>query len=300
VMCALITVGIQVGGFTVAWILKTETFYDILGGVNYFALVAYTFESSAFSDARKLASTAVFIASRSWLLGFLAWRAHERGGDSRFDEILGKTDKPANAMHFLIAWLMQGSWCFLISMPMLFVNSSTIAAAPFSVYDYIMLVGFAAGITIEVLGDVQKSVWVKAGRQGGFCQVGIWAWSRHPNYFGEMLQWWCHFGLALSSSPYGSNALTQDWLWWLCALSPLFTMQILLNVPETGIAQAEGKGLKRYYEKCPEEYMAYRSRTSVLVPMPSALWQPIPLFLKRLLFFEFSKYEYRPKQKKGQ
>ena len=38
----------------------------------------------------------------------------------------------------------------------------------------------------------------------------------------------------------------------------------------------------------------------VLVPMPSAFWQPIPLFLKRLLFFEFSKYEYRPKQKKGQ
>merc|ERR1711871_1474399 len=78
-MSALITAGIQVGGFAVAWILKTETFYDVLGGVNYLALVAYSFtvESSAFGDARKLASTALFIASRSWLLGFLAWRTNE-------------------------------------------------------------------------------------------------------------------------------------------------------------------------------------------------------------------------------
>ena len=69
-----------------------------------------------------------------------------------------------------------------------------------------------------------------------------------------------------------------DALWWACGLSPAFTCHILLNLPATGIAQAEGKGLKRYYERHADTYPAYRARTSILVPMVG--YEHVPLFLK--------------------
>ncbi len=72
------------------------------------------------------------------------------------------------------------------------------------------------------------------------------------------------------------------------------TMHILMNVPATGIANANGKNLKRYYDKCPEEYAAYRKKTSILIPLPFGLYEYVPTILKRTLFLDFAKYEYVP------
>ena len=81
--CALITAVIQVAGWAVAYALQTEKFYDILGGANFLALAAYSAVTADgwLADPRKVAATLIFVCSRSWLLLFLAWRAHERGGD---------------------------------------------------------------------------------------------------------------------------------------------------------------------------------------------------------------------------
>lgn len=287
--CVAITFGIQLSGFAVAFALQTETFYDILGGLNYLALALYSAlipgPSAWADDPHKVTMTVLFILSRSWLLLFLAWRAHERGGDSRFDEIKGKFGK------FLTAWLVQGMWCFLISMPMIFVNSSSIYNKHFTPLDWISSIGFGLGISLELVADLQKAVWVKGGRQGGFCTRGIWKYSRHPNYFGEMLQWWCAWLLAYSSSEKESGGYA-DPLWWVCIVSPLFTMHILLNVPATGVANAEGKNLKRYYDNYATTYTEYRAKTSILLPMIG--YRYIPTFLKRTIFLDLPRYEYRP------
>ena len=101
--CSLITSCIQIGGWAVAYALRTEKFYDILGGLNFLAVAAFSAATAAGweADARKVAATVIFCCSRSWLLVFLAWRAHERGGDARFD---GVKDKPGL---FLVFWVMQ-------------------------------------------------------------------------------------------------------------------------------------------------------------------------------------------------
>ena len=52
--------------------------------------------------------------------------------------------------------------------------------------DFICSSLFLTGLICEVLGDVQKAQWVKEGREGGFCTQGLWKYSRHPNYFGEI------------------------------------------------------------------------------------------------------------------
>jgi len=284
-VCATLTAVIQLSGFAVAFALQTEVFYDILGGVNYMAVAAYSAHASSsthpFSgDMRKVLSTGLFICSRAWLLLFLAWRAHERGGDARFDGVKDKFGK------FLVFWIVQGMWVMLISMPQLFINSSTMHRPDFTVWDWTFIVGFGICVSIEIMADVQKAIWVKLGRIGGFCQTGVWALSRHPNYFGEIAQWWFAWAFA-----YSSSIGIADKLWWCCIVSPLFTMQILLNMKPTGISNAEGTNLRRYYENNSKTYQDYRDRTSVLIPMVG--YRYVPLFLKRTIFFDFERYEYR-------
>mmetsp|Transcript_1379 Transcript_1379/g.1856 ORF Transcript_1379/g.1856 Transcript_1379/m.1856 type:complete len:318 (+) Transcript_1379:133-1086(+) len=280
---AVITVGIQLSGFVVAYALRTEVFYDILGGINFLAIGIYSAidGSSWLTNPRKITNTITFIVSRSWLLFFLAWRAHERKGDSRFDNIKNRF------FVFLFVWMLQGIWVFSISLPIIFVNGSEIDYDGFSALDIICSIGFIFGVLIEIIADIQKSVWVKAGRQGGFCNVGIWKLSRHPNYFGEILQWWSAFGFA-----FNSGTGWDDAQWWTSILSPIFTMQILLNSSGTGVVNANGKNLKRYYDKCPEEYAAYRKSTSILIPVPFGLYDYVPMLLKRTIFFDFKCYEY--------
>jgi steroid 5-alpha reductase family enzyme len=139
---------------------------------------------------------------------------------------------------------------FIISLPVIFVNGSdnvdANSSSGLSVLEYVMIIGFGFGVIFEIIADVQKSVWVKKGREGGFCTVGVWKYSRHPNYFGEIFQWWCVWLFG-----YGSSAGVTDIQWWVGILSPLFTMQILLNTGGTGVANANGKNLKRYYDRFP-------------------------------------------------
>jgi steroid 5-alpha reductase family enzyme len=98
-------------------------------------------------------------------------------------------------------------------MPLLFINSSDIKRAEFTAYDITFAVLFGCGVIIEILADIQKSLWVKRGRPGHFCSVGVWRFSRHPNYFGEIFQWWCLWAFAYSSSE-NSNGGYADPLWW--------------------------------------------------------------------------------------
>mmetsp|Transcript_52052 Transcript_52052/g.156199 ORF Transcript_52052/g.156199 Transcript_52052/m.156199 type:complete len:358 (-) Transcript_52052:201-1274(-) len=283
-----ITAAIQLSGFIAAYVLQTEVFYDVMGGLNYIALAAFSVlypDGTASDHVRSTSATILFVLSRGWLLLFLGWRAHERGGDARFDGVIEK------AGLFLVYWTVQAFWVYLVSLPVIFINGSSARPGDFTALDIIAQAGWALGIFMEVLADIQKAIWVKRGRAGHFCSVGIWRYSRHPNYFGELLQWWSAWILAFSSSEAaGANSGLSDPLWWLCVLSPLFTTNILLNQRGTGLVDAEGMGLKRYYDKCPTEYAEYRKNTSILVPMVG--YGCIPLWLKRTLFLDFKRYEY--------
>ncbi|KAL3793338.1 hypothetical protein HJC23_003848 [Cyclotella cryptica] len=302
-IAAAITIGVQSIGFTLAYALRTEIFYDILGGINYLVLALFSAISGSdksndtstlpwTKDWRKIVATCLFICSRGWLLIFLAWRAHERGGDARFDEVLGKKGGRMKPLTFFVYWMAQAFWVYLISMPLLFINSSSVKQSDFAAYDIAFATLFGCGVLVEIVADIQKALWVRSGRPGHFCSVGVWSFSRHPNYFGEIFQWWCLWAFAQSSSE--SNRSYADPLWWACIVSPLFTMHILLNMKPTGLCNAEGENLQRYYDKCPEHYSAYRNSTSILIPMIG--YRHVPMLLKRTIFFDFEKYEYKPKE----
>jgi len=283
-LAGLVTFCFQFIGFVAAAILKTETFYDVFGGLNFLLLAFLGFDYTEATFDRLTVLSLLYFISRSWLLLFLAWRAHKRGGDSRFDAVI---DKPPL---FFVYWMIQGLWVYLISMALLVVQTvPSDVINDLGTTGWILVGGFAFGIFLEVSSDIQKAVWVEAGRQGAFCRSGWWNYSRHPNYAGEVIQYWCAAGIAFGS---GSD------VWWLGALSPLFTMHILLNVNGTGIWNAEGKNLKRYYDsEYRQEYKTYRQQTSPLFPLIG--YGSIPLPIKRVLLFEWERYEYRPSDKES-
>ncbi|CAJ1947133.1 unnamed protein product [Cylindrotheca closterium] len=285
---AIFTFGLQFAGFVVAYATQTEKFYDILGSGNFLLLGIWSFfaSSSPYAPVSAVA-TVLFVISRLWLLLFLGWRAHSRKGDSRFDEVKDK------AGMFLVYWMMQALWVYFITLPIIYINtiftleddvSSTLTA-----YQVVFLIFFGVCVVTEILADIQKSKWVSAGRKGGFCNEGLWKYSRHPNYFGEIFQWWSAFLLILpilfdKPSVYG----------WGSILSPIFTCFILLFAGGTGLTNAEGKGLKRYYdnEAIAEDYKSYRENTSILIPMVG--YGYIPQIVKRVLLFEWERYQYKP------
>lgn len=192
----------------------------------------------------------------------------------------------------MIPWFVQGLWVYCIALPMLVVCGGP--SIPLGIPDYISSAGMLLGLFCEVVGDVQKARWVKDGRQGGFCATGLWKYSRHPNYFGEILMWWSAWGLTVPVS-----AATSP-LWSLVALlSPLFTMKILMDTPSTGLVQCEGAGLKRYYmgdADVAAAFKAYREKTSILIPLVG--WQHIPNSLKTTLLCEWPRYAFDEKRVK--
>lgn len=293
---ALVTIGLQTCGFLAAYALQTEVFYDIFGGIN-FLLVAILGHIGREEPAspRHITLTTLFVVSRGWLLLFLAWRAHHRKGDSRFDGVKDKFGM------FFVFWAVQGCWVFLISWPLLVVQSIDLSSSALTIFDIVMLSGMAIGIFFEIVADVQKALWVAQGRQGAFCRVGLWKLSRHPNYFGEIFQWWCAWFVSYRSLAAMNNGDKNDYViafgfWAVGIISPLFTMAILLCMSGTGVWAAEGKNLKRYYEsEDSQAYIKYRESTSPLIPMVG--YKQIPLPIKRLLLFEWERFEYRPNKK---
>jgi len=292
---AILTFGIQFLGFAVAATLQTEVFYDILGGVNFLAMAFLC--KAAFEDANNAIFVVLFIVSRGWLLGFLAWRAHDRKGDARFD---GIRDVPSA---FFVYWAFQAVWVYCISLPLLVMVAG---AAPSSDEDsdvdtnqkleyasYGMLAGMALSILAEILSDVAKAKWVANGRFGGFCTDGLWKHSRHPNYAGEILTWVfaAIYAVLVAGDPRWASGI-------VAAISPLFTMQILLNTSGTGVWNAEGKTLKRYYEHPDQEivtnYKEYRRTTPPVFPAFCLPYERFPLIIQRTIFFEWERYEYRP------
>eukprot|EP00980_Cylindrotheca_fusiformis_P001013 scaffold276_cov132-Cylindrotheca_fusiformis.AAC.8 len=295
--CAIATFGLQFLGFLVAFALQTEKFYDVLGALNFFLIGIWTFVAGTTEqgfDAVSVGATVVFLTSRLWLLIFLGWRAHERKGDSRFD---GVRDK---AGMFLVYWMVQAMWVYFISLPTIYINTiasmddQVASSESLSVYEAVILGIFSAAVVLEVTADVQKAVWVRKGRQGGFCSVGVWKFSRHPNYFGEILLWCASFLLIL---PTVINHPT--FYGWSCILSPVFTLWILLFATGTGLTSAEGKGLKRYYEdeNISDDYKAYRANTSILIPMVG--YSSIPTWIKRTFLFEWKRFEYTPSRSRS-
>ena len=156
---------------------------------------------------------------------------------------------------FLKFWLFQGLAVWVIMLPSSFLLTTS-QDKPINLIMLLGMVIWIVGLTIETIADWQKFSFKNLPKNKDlWIQSGIWKYSRHPNYFGEMLSWWGIFVFALP--------FIQGLNYFIIA-GPLFITFILMFV--SGIPLLEKKYDAKYANN--QKYQKYKSQTSLLIPLP--------------------------------
>jgi len=247
-LCGLLAFTVQWLVFVPSFIGRTEHYFDLTGALTYLGLVAGAL-AVGHGDARAVLLAALVAAWALRLGGFLFLRVKQDGADGRFDQI--KHSFP----RFLMTWTIQGLWVFLTLAAALAAMTGP-QAVPLGPLAALGAALWAIGFTVEVVADAQKRAFKRdPANAGRFITTGLWAWSRHPNYAGEIVLW---TGVALIA------AETLSGWRWLALVSPLFVYGLLTRV--SGVPLLEARGRRRWGKD--PAYQAYVQRTPVLWPRP--------------------------------
>jgi len=236
--------------FIPAYYFQTEKFYDLTGSATYLFIVIYiSFESYSAINVNMgsilLASCIIVWAIR--LGSFLFTRVQKSGEDKRFASI-----KPSPT-RFFMAWTFQGMWVSLCSMCALTAIASKNGVVQNSFF-YVGMFVFIFGFVVEMIADWQKSIFRKnPENKNQFISHGLWSYSRHPNYFGEITLW-----LGISIMSFSSLSSWQ----YITLISPLFTYILLVYI--SGVRILEISGMEKWGHL--ESYQEYVRTTSSLFP----------------------------------
>lgn len=246
----LVSFAVNMFFFAFAALFKTDKVTDISYSLSFFLLTLILVASGGASASFTSILIAACILLWSLRLGsYLLYRIVVIGKDDRFD------DKRGDFVAFLKFWLLQTFAVWLIMLPFsLFLSNSASGTRPVpAVLGFAM---FILGFIIETFADAQKFRFRRSqANRGRWVDVGLWKYSRHPNYFGEILLWW---GLFIVVAPALSG------LAWLSILGPLSITLLLLFV--SGIPLLEKSADKKYGEN--PGYWKYKESTSLLIPLP--------------------------------
>lgn len=197
-------------------------------------------------------------STRGLLLGLLisiwgirlAWHIYRRNKgkaeDYRYAQWREEWGKWFYLRSYLQVYLLQGFLLFLIVLPVLFINKDVGHA--FGLLDYFGLLVWLLGFLFESVGDAQLSRFIKEpANKGKLMQSGLWRYTRHPNYFGEVTMWWGVWLIALSV-PSG----------FLSIIGPITITILILKV--SGIPMLEKKMIEH------PDFAEYKRRTSMFIP----------------------------------
>ena len=234
-----------------SFIAQTEHYFDLTGSLTYLSVTGLALYGASQVDARSLL-VALLVGIWALRLGtFLFRRVRQAGADQRFDKL--KRSFP----RFLMTWTLQGLWVSftLAAGLVVFTSASRVPLDGFALAGALLwLIGFG----VEVVADRQKSAFnADPANEGAFIRRGLWAWSRHPNYFGEILLW-C--GIALIALP-----VMQGWQF-VGLVSPLFVFVLLRYI--SGVPLLEARGRRRWGND--PAYQEYVANTPALLMSPPA------------------------------
>jgi len=228
--------------FIPAFIFKTEKFYDLTGSLSYITVILYVLISSndGTSNFGNIILSSLIIIWTLRLGTFLFLRIKKAGEDKRFREI------KKSFSWFFMAFTVSGMWVSICALCALTGISNGIELNNIT---YIGIILFIIGFTLEIIADTQKTNFRKNNEnKDKFITTGLWKYSRHPNYLGEIILW---IGVAIIS--YSSLEISQLFT----LVSPVFTYLLLVHV--SGINLLEKSGQKKWGSL--SEYKEYKRKT---------------------------------------
>lgn len=224
---------------------KNNSLADIAWGMGISLLALWSWwQYSVGDDAQNLVTflTILWGGRLTYHLFRRNWNAKE---DRRYAAWRKDWGKWTNLRSFFQIFLLQGVLMLVIVSPVFWINlQGTIDYSGFKIVGTILWI---CGFAFEIVADRQLKAFVKTKKEGEIMTKGLWKLSRHPNYFGEAVQWWALFIIALSV-PYG----------WVTIMSPLMISILLRYV--SGVPLIE----KKYEDNA--AFQRYKKNTSAIIP----------------------------------
>lgn len=244
---AIILLGYMTSWFVISLVIKRNDVADIAWGLG-FVVLAWT--SFFLSQTYPLRGVLVNILVTVWGIR-LAWHIYRRNAgkpeDYRYLAWRKEWGKWFYIRSYLQVYMLQGFFLFLIIQPVLIINKST---GVIGLLDFLGVLLWIFGFYFESVGDAQLKQFVSnPTNKGKIMDQGLWRYTRHPNYFGEITQWWGIFIIALSI-PFGIFTI----------IGPLTITCLILFV--SGVPLLEKKYAGR------PDFEEYKKRTSIFLPLP--------------------------------
>jgi steroid 5-alpha reductase family enzyme len=227
--------------------LKDASIADIFWGPGMAGVVDITAWLGGASGTR---ASAVLLLVNLWAVRLAAhiWARH-KGEDRRYAVMRQHFGRNWWWLSLVQVFLLQAILIWFIPAPL--VAALLYSHMPMGWVDYLGIGLAALGLIFESLADSQLTVFrTDSASRNQIMDRGLWAWSRHPNYFGECVMWWGCFLIGYAASH-------QTWL----LLSPILVTWLLLKVSGVSLME-EGIGSRR------PGYADYRRRVCVFVPGP--------------------------------
>ena len=246
-ICASVGFILPLAVFIPSYLLQTEHYFDLTGALSYISTITLAAYLHPLLDLRGLIICVLISIWAVRLGSFLFMRIKRAGQDRRFIE--SKT----RFWQFLYIWTMGGAWVF-ITMAAGLAAITSMTQRPLGIFAIAGVFLWLVGFSIEVVADRQKTKFRQLPENADhFISSGLWAYSRHPNYFGEILLW---LGITVIALP-----TLVGWQY-VTLISPIFVALLLIKVSGVRLLEADGKD--RWGSD--PNYQYYVNNTPVLVP----------------------------------
>ncbi|HBX98864.1 MAG TPA: hypothetical protein DEG93_00780 [Gammaproteobacteria bacterium] len=246
-ICASVGFILHWAVFIPSYLLQTEHYFDLTGALSYISTITLAAYLHPLLDLRGLIICVLISIWAVRLGSFLFMRIKRAGQDRRFIE--SKT----RFWQFLYIWTMGGAWVF-ITMAAGLAAITSMTQRPLGIFAIAGVFLWLVGFSIEVVADRQKTKFRQLPENADhFITSGLWAYSRHPNYFGEILLW---LGITVIALP-----TLVGWQY-VTLISPIFVALLLIKVSGVRLLEADAKD--RWGSD--PNYQYYVNNTPVLVP----------------------------------
>lgn len=229
--------------------IKNAGVVDVFWALNFPVITMITFFLSDGFETRKILICAMFLIAEV-RLGFHLWQrviGHINEEEGRYVQLRKEWGKDADR-NFFFFFQFQAISNVLLAIPFFIITANR--SAEISIIEYIAVAIWFIAFVGEMIADQQLAAFKRnPANKGKVCDNGLWAYSRHPNYFFEWVSWMAYFVFALAS-PFGILAI----------ISPAIILYLLLKV--TGVPNNEEQNLRSK----PVAYKKYQETTSSFFP----------------------------------